>query len=473
MNTTNLSAFFDLVTADLFDLSDYHSELPERQWTDYAEITFLLLMLAVGAPLNLLSLRRSFRVRLRSTTRKRNIVSGGRETGNFTSASRLTLLHTTRGSGSLRGRNTTLSQFKTLQVHLTVANLMIICVYGLSQICWLITIEWHGGDFGCRLVKFLHTFCFYATSNMVAMIALDRLCVSIYIDRQNQRSKAIRCLRCAIVIAWLLACGSSLPQAFFWRAYAPFQDYPSWHQCVTVWVASRHEASLEPPDRYPIAEGPLHHVYDTNGTGGLRPVGPEETFYEDLYGGVHLALVFWFPALIVVCSYGVIVAKFHTRIRQTSRETVRRRQCNRENEAAQFRQRIISLHKTDSLSEDMASCTQETTISSCPSKQEPKEAPRGEEPSMRLLGLPLMIHSQALALRRRSRDVAINTLTRAKRTTLRKTMWILLAYVVCWSPYNVLELWRYFDTTFENSYLEFLSNLIVLNAVLNPLIYSL
>lgn len=64
------------------------------------------------------------------------------------------------------------------------------------------------------------------------------------------------------------------------------------------------------------------------------------------------------------------------------------------------------------------------------------------------------------------------TLSKAKKRTMRKTIWILLSYLICWSPYNVLVLWRYIDRNIDLYDFEIMYNLIVLNAVINPLIYG-
>ncbi len=66
------------------------------------------------------------------------------------------------------------------------------------------------------------------------------------------------------------------------------------------------------------------------------------------------------------------------------------------------------------------------------------------------------------------------TLGRAKSKVLRKAIFILFAYILCWSPYNIMALWNliHMEALLETN-IDFLSNLIVLNAILNPLIYGI
>lgn len=48
---------------------------------------------------------------------------------------------------------------------------------------------------------------------------------------------------------------------------------------------------------------------------------------------------------------------------------------------------------------------------------------------------------------------------------------LVLCYIICWAPYNILTLMK-FDHLVNGSWLNILYNLIVLNSVINPLIYG-
>lgn len=56
----------------------------------------------------------------------------------------------------------------------------------------------------------------------------------------------------------------------------------------------------------------------------------------------------------------------------------------------------------------------------------------------------------------------------------RSAAMVVLCYIICWFPYNVLQMWQLIDPITQyniNDYLQILNTLIVLNAVVNPLIY--
>lgn len=72
----------------------------------------------------------------------------------------------------------------------------------------------------------------------------------------------------------------------------------------------------------------------------------------------------------------------------------------------------------------------------------------------------------------RPNNISSRTLVRAKDTLIRKTAYILLAYVLCWSSYNILTLLDHLNVIRTNSLWRQLYYLIVLNAVVNPFIYG-
>ncbi len=99
------------------------------------------------------------------------------------------------------------------------------------------------------------------------------------------------------------------------------------------------------------------------------------------------------------------------------------------------------------------------------------------------------LHSSADTIRTQSREEAAPncrrkrqtfadiTLGRAKSKTMRKAIFILSAYIICWSPYNIIAIWNMIhsegvEATIGTN-IDFLHNLIVVNAILNPLIYGI
>ncbi len=74
--------------------------------------------------------------------------------------------------------------------------------------------------------------------------------------------------------------------------------------------------------------------------------------------------------------------------------------------------------------------------------------------------------------------IALNTISRARSSMKRQTAAILLAYLVCYSPYNLLTLMFMFaDNASAHKHaisltLTFLNSLMVINSIVNPLIYG-
>lgn len=402
---------------DSNDTSDIGpSDPPTHRLSDYVEIGILAFMIVIGGPLNLVALFRTWSVLL-----------AGRRRSSINSTHRVT------------------SRLTVFKVHLTTANLMVLAMYATSQISWLITYEWLGGDVICRIIKFFHTFCFYATSNLVAAIAVDRLWVMFYVNRPNSfhGNRSTRRLQVCAWTAWAMAFLCSVPQFFLWRTV---EAWPNWFQCVSLFM--------------------VMNLDDT--------VRTERAFlYERVYDGLHLALVFWAPAVIIIACYAIIVARFHIYETRGRNDTISIR--------------INHLLPTNN---------NKSTHSICSAAEEPSEhlEPRPAASSARRALLTVVtatpsisqnshLHLQdpsaahatsaALVCRPLLENFSVTTLRRAKRRTLKKTAWLLLCYIVCWSPYNIVALWRhFFNPDFENVFLDILYNLIVLNAVVNPLIYG-
>lgn len=415
---------------------------PTPENWDYAEIGLLTLLFLIGAPLNLVSLVRSL-----NASYGHNMIR--RTSSNTRSALMTHIILDATPSGPSKPFQA--SRQTTLRLHLTIANLITVWVYGLSEIFWLITYSWKGGDMLCRVIQFCYTFCFYATSNLTASIAVDRMCASIY--GKKRRPSFLRYLRLSVWISWALAFVSSIPQLFVWRTFSPFSDqWPDWSQCVSVWVIAKHQADV------------AHELNDTSG-GAVDLMELQET----IYNGFHLALVFWIPAIVIVGSYVVIVTRLQLTIKETQEEMARRCRLQRASNAAMFRQHAGYLHRLGAIgSGGDAGYLARTRVHT-----QRRSRTSGTSPAL-LMELPIVIKSpQAFVCQPLLESFALMTLVRAKWRTVRKTAYILLAYILCWSPYNVLALGRYIDPSFENGYLEVLSNLIVLNAVINPLIYGI
>uniref|UniRef100_A0A183CWP0 G_PROTEIN_RECEP_F1_2 domain-containing protein n=1 Tax=Gongylonema pulchrum TaxID=637853 RepID=A0A183CWP0_9BILA len=66
------------------------------------------------------------------------------------------------------------NQILLLRLHLNIADLLTMFIYTPTQIIWMSTFQWYGGDLLCRICKFFYTFSFYLNSFVIAAIAVDR-----------------------------------------------------------------------------------------------------------------------------------------------------------------------------------------------------------------------------------------------------------------------------------------------------------
>lgn len=168
----------------------------------------------------------------------------------------------------------------------------------------MLTYQWRGGDFLCKLVKFLNSTAFQLSSNIVICVALDRvftvICGTVFYKRYVNRHPA-RYVRFCVIVSWILAIGVNLSQFFVWVVVTPFPHTdPHWQQCITVWSAQRLPS-------------------------GNSTVKSAKSFWIDqfTYNVFHIAAVFWIPAAVIVVSYTIVV--FHMFNLSAKRKTSARR----------------------------------------------------------------------------------------------------------------------------------------------------
>ncbi|VDK46359.1 unnamed protein product [Anisakis simplex] len=170
-----------------------------------------------------------------------------------------------------------------LKRHLNYSDLLVLFVYVPSRACWLLTYDWRGGDFLCKLIKFLHTFSFQISSNVIVCIALDRL-LSVISPTHRSPEKAQRRTKAMLITAWFAALLISTPQFAVWKTFLAFEKL-NWSQCMQIWEIIRIEQSLV----------------------NSSVVLPRQLMdQENVYVIVHMMLIFWVPATIVMISYIVV-----------------------------------------------------------------------------------------------------------------------------------------------------------------------
>ncbi|XP_040275582.1 probable G-protein coupled receptor 150 [Bufo bufo] len=129
-----------------------------------------------------------------------------------------------------------------LITHLALADLYVSVVTLFSQIVWeLLEDEWLAGDVFCRIFKVFQVSGLIASSNIIAIVALERHHVII-----NPLSTPLP-TRCFAALGWLLALLLSVPQAFVFKAVYTeqgsrcsniFGQLPGWHFQVYIIYSS-------------------------------------------------------------------------------------------------------------------------------------------------------------------------------------------------------------------------------------------
>ena len=101
------------------------------------------------------------------------------------------------------------STINLLILHLAIADLIVTFFAIVSDAIWTSTVQWFGGNFMCKLIKFLQVFGLYLSTYIIVIISLDR-CLAI-LDPMS-RNKAPRRVRVMVVGAWVASALFSTPQ---------------------------------------------------------------------------------------------------------------------------------------------------------------------------------------------------------------------------------------------------------------------
>jgi len=119
---------------------------------DYFQIICNSVCLVIGVPLNLITLYTLVR-------RQKRLV--------------LVCLPTRYGTPVVMCRKHSLTILMHMQVNIT--DLCILLFYSLGRVTWLFTWQWHTGLLSCRLMRLLEQFAFASSSNVLVVIAIERM----------------------------------------------------------------------------------------------------------------------------------------------------------------------------------------------------------------------------------------------------------------------------------------------------------
>ncbi|KAK0403117.1 hypothetical protein QR680_016724 [Steinernema hermaphroditum] len=428
-----------------------------RITADMVEILIYMICLTIGGPLNLFSFHRLIR----------NYRSGAS------------------------------SQINVLRLHLNIADLLTLFVFVLSQIIWMTTYQWYGGDLLCRICKFFHTFSFYLNSFVVACIAIDRVFGTYHLNSVKASQLAHRRCRRMLSVAWICAFVFSIPQVFIFRVFHP-PEMRNFKQCTPIWTIVAYEVELA--------------LKNANMTLDLEKELVAEYYQivrlEKIYGILHLLFIFYAPACIILFSYGAIICKLNSLAGapSTGRGADGARRGCRSSLASccgllgllPLKERGCSLRENGSFA-SASSPFPVARLVPLPDRQPPTSPTGSEKHQVDLCSVPSrqrmvsdndqsasnsVVDSRRSSLRRSARSatkmgpLALHTLMRASQLAKRQGALILLAYLTFWSPYNILAVVNAFASEgesreFASVTLTFLNSLLVVNTIANPLIYAM
>lgn len=75
----------------------------------------------------------------------------------------------------LQGNNNAKQAYLWLKINLNLSDLFILLGHCLGKLGWMATYEWMGGSTLCKLYEYLSMAAIYTSSNMIVVVAIDRL----------------------------------------------------------------------------------------------------------------------------------------------------------------------------------------------------------------------------------------------------------------------------------------------------------
>nr|pir hypothetical protein Y105C5A.u - Caenorhabditis elegans [Caenorhabditis elegans] len=315
----------------------------------------------------------------------------------------------------------TSTRLDLLKRSLNYSDLLVLFIYVPSRACWLLTYDWRGGDALCKIVKMFHTFAFQSSSNVIVCIAVDRL-LSVLSPSHHSPNKALKRTKMMLIVAWIVALVISCPQLFIWKAYLALPEY-NWSQCLQIWEIARMEKFNKPQ---------------------VVPEFDAEFWYSIL----HISLVFWIPCIIIMLSYIIVISWVWINSRPSIRHTS-----------------SFSFHTgcdtVDTVLTRASEWNPLKTFSRHVNIKEPEKpmtTPRivvSDETEVPLTQRPSISPSEASAVMRTGVHTSTSYNANLNRSrALRVSLLLVVAYIICWLPYNLISLIQFLDRDFFSSYLK-------------------
>lgn len=97
----------------------------------------------------------------------------------------------------------------SLIFQLSVADLLVTLFCIAGEAAWSFTVQWHAGNYACKLFKFLQMFALYLSTFVLVLIGVDRWLAVKY--PMKSMATATRSGK-LVIIAWVLSAVLSIPQ---------------------------------------------------------------------------------------------------------------------------------------------------------------------------------------------------------------------------------------------------------------------
>ncbi|XP_055357984.1 adipokinetic hormone/corazonin-related peptide receptor variant I-like [Paramacrobiotus metropolitanus] len=122
------------------------------------------------------------------------------------------------------------SRLRPFLVNLAIADL-IICIFTLGlELGWRLTVVWIAGDVTCRMLKFMDTLGLYLEAFIVVTMSVDRCYVVLWPLRIRDQAKRTKML---VIGAWIAAVLFSFPQVIVFHVES-HHEIREFTQCVSI-----------------------------------------------------------------------------------------------------------------------------------------------------------------------------------------------------------------------------------------------
>ncbi|GMT31826.1 hypothetical protein PFISCL1PPCAC_23123, partial [Pristionchus fissidentatus] len=334
-----------------------------------------------------------------------------------------------------------LSSFTLFKLNLCFTDFLILLIHTFGKICWLSVYSWPWGDTACRTYQFLSIFSFYSNSNVIVAIGVDRL--KVVYTSHIQGAASVRRVRTMLAVAWLLAAACSTPQIFLFKLHHVNETFS---QCASIFAV--HNGSEELP-HYAIA-----------------------------YEIFHQVAVFWIPFVILTISYLLIVMKLiHFTFRPVSRAVL-----PKASSSVSSTTRLLNVLDTKRPDSFQFQNLRKDGIALEPIARSSSMLTRGISSAS---GLKPKISSASVLARFSKTNIicTMNADTKGVplwRKQLRSRVFltalmVVVAHVAMWLPYNFYSTIRLVNNDWHAKIAEYgviLEDLIVMNSLINPILYA-